>query len=81
MNLISSPTVSLRTIEIRNYSMEPLMLAHACIMPPRPHTFTLLDDHGVSRDLLERGRAVAIDPGTAYGLTLALDTSDGPWRE
>ena len=57
------------------------MLAHACIMPPRPHTFTLMDDHGVSRDLLEQGKAVAIDPGSVYTFTVALDTSNGPYRE
>ncbi len=57
------------------------MLAHACIMPPRPHTFTLLDDHGVSRDLLQNEKAVAINPGSVYSLTVALDTSNGPWRE
>ena len=57
------------------------MLARACIMPPRPHTFTLLDDHGVSRDLLRNGKAVAINPGSVYSLTVALDTSNSPWRK
>jgi hypothetical protein len=41
----------------------------------------LLDDHGVALDLLERGQAVKVVPGAIYELTLALDTSDGPWRE
>ena len=57
------------------------MLAHACIMPERPHTFTLLDDHSVSRDLSQHGKAVAINPGSVYSLTVALDTSNGPWRK
>ncbi len=79
--LVSSRNVVLRTITIENAAMEPVMLAHACLMPPRRHTFTLLDDHRVSRDLLERGRAVKVVPGVIYELTLVLDTSDGPWRE
>lgn len=79
--LVSSRNVILRTIVIGNSTPEPVMLAHACLMPPRPHTFTLLDDHGVSWDLVERGQAVKVVPGAVYELTLALDTSDGPWRE
>lgn len=78
---MSSRNVILRTIVIGNSTPEPVMLAHACLMPPRPHTFTLLDDHGVSWDLVERGQAVKVVPGAVYELTLALDTSDGPWRE
>ena len=71
----------MRTITIGNPTAERVMLAHACIMPQRPHTFTLLDDHGLSRDLLQHGNAVALNPGSVYSLAVALDTSDGPWRE
>ena len=76
-----SQAAFLRPLIISNFTAEPLLLAHACIMPPRPHTFALLDNHGVARQLLGQGRAVALGPGSVYSLTLALDTADGPWRE
>lgn len=77
----SSQAALLRPLTISNFTAEPLLLAHACIMPPRPHTFALLDNHGVAHRLLGQGRAVALSPGSIYSLTLALDTADGPWRE
>lgn len=65
------------------------------MLPARPHTFALLDDAGVARSEGGGGGwaaaasggpalpdlAVELAAGEEYSVTLALDASEGPFRE